>query len=176
LNSNGRSLRAAGRVDRPFLAGISGRVFANLGEYGQLVPGWLDAPGVEGRIADEDGVPVGFALTCLVALPRGYRPPGATRPAEPGITLMSLDLLAIGVIPERQRSGLGGWILAAVIDEAERRARETLLPLMEISLTVAEANAPARALFDAHGFTLRPGPVDDYPSGLAALRMARPLG
>ena len=160
-----------------------------------MVPGWLDHPGVDGRIALEEGAPVGFALTCLTTLCRepgplesrpesrpAFRaaavdsPTAPPRPAEPGASLMGLDLLAIAVLPDHQRTGLGAWILGAVIEDAERRTRDTTLPLVEISLTVATANSPARALFEAHGFTRRPEPVSDYPSGLAALRMVRPLG
>lgn len=176
MSPHGRSLRAVGRTDRGFLAKLSARVFANLGQYDRMVPGWLDAPGVEGRIAQDAGVPVGFALTCLVTLSGGHRPSGTVAGAGAGANRMGLDLLAIAVLPERQRTGLGGWILAAVIEDAERLARDTLLPLEEVSLTVATVNAPARALFEAHGFTPRSAPVEDYPSGLAALRMARRLG
>lgn len=171
MTGRGRVLRAAGRGDRPFLRDLSRRVFSRLGRYDRMVPEWLDGPGACGIIALEDGERVGFAITCLVSLSYGAGPPRGAA-AEPARKRMGLDLLAIAVVPARHRTGIGRWLLGEVIADAARRAAPAPV---EILLTVAQDNLPARSLFEAHGFRALPEAVDPYPSGVPALRMARAL-
>lgn len=83
--------------------------------------------GVFGHIACEDAeVSVGFSLAQSLE-------------AE-------CEILTLGVVPARQRAGIGSVLLAAVIDEARRRGAQTLF------LEVAEDNIAARVLYASHGF------------------------
>lgn len=56
------------------------------------------------------------------------------------------DLLTLGVVPARRRTGIGRTLLAAIIGEAREHGAHTLF------LEVAEDNRAARALYAACGF------------------------
>lgn len=56
------------------------------------------------------------------------------------------EILALGVVPERRRAGVGSALLAAIRDEAPRRGAQRLF------LEVAADNSAARALYAAQGF------------------------
>ncbi|HEX6441214.1 MAG TPA: GNAT family N-acetyltransferase [Stellaceae bacterium] len=56
------------------------------------------------------------------------------------------EILSIGVLPERRRSGLARALLGAVFAEAERRGGDSVV------LEVADDNAPARRLYAGLGF------------------------
>lgn len=66
-------------------------------------------------------------------------------PAPPEDALY-VDTLAVG--PAHQRQGIG----SALLRDAERRARELGLP--RIALDAEVDNAPARALYEGHGFVV----------------------
>jgi [ribosomal protein S18]-alanine N-acetyltransferase len=56
------------------------------------------------------------------------------------------EILALGVVPERRRAGIGTALLASVVCEARRRGARNLF------LEVADDNTAARALYAAGGF------------------------
>jgi ribosomal-protein-alanine N-acetyltransferase len=56
------------------------------------------------------------------------------------------DVQTIAVAPGRQRQGIGSALLAALIEEAQRRG------LREVLLEVRTDNAPALRLYVRHGF------------------------
>ncbi|HLY44034.1 MAG TPA: GNAT family N-acetyltransferase [Stellaceae bacterium] len=58
-----------------------------------------------------------------------------------------IEILSLGVLPERRRRGIGGALLAAATAEAARRGAGSLV------LEVAVGNAAARRLYAAAGFT-----------------------
>ena len=84
-------------------------------------------------IAQCDDEPVGFVLLLddlpdeVTSMPQGF------------IAYMAVE-------PERQHAGIGAALLNAAEDEARRRG----LPYM--ALMVTEENAPARALYERHGY------------------------
>jgi ribosomal-protein-alanine N-acetyltransferase len=82
--------------------------------------------GFFGHIAWEDDAPAGLALAQGLA--------------------EECEILALGVVPERQRTGLGSALLAALVTEARQRGARTLF------LEVAEDNSAARALYAQRGF------------------------
>jgi [ribosomal protein S18]-alanine N-acetyltransferase len=88
----------------------------------------MGIPGFFGRIAWEREVPAGFAL----ALDLGKE----------------WELLSLGVVPGRRRSGIGSALLNSVCCEARIRGAERL------TLEVAVDNSAARALYAARGFTV----------------------
>ena len=74
---------------------------------------------------------------------RGDRPAGFVLARDLG---GETEILSIGVLPERRRSGIARALLGAVFTEAERRGGESVV------LEVADDNAPARRLYAGLGF------------------------
>ncbi|MFP5220563.1 MAG: ribosomal protein S18-alanine N-acetyltransferase [Actinomycetes bacterium] len=74
----------------------------------------------------------------------------------------------MAVAPASRGSGLGGRLLRALLDEAERRGQRT------VSLEVRAGNAAAQRLYERHGF-VRSGVRRGYyqPSGEDAVVMTR---
>jgi [ribosomal protein S18]-alanine N-acetyltransferase len=86
----------------------------------------MGIPGFFGRVASEDGMPVGFAL----ALDLGTE----------------CEILSLGVVPDRRRDGIGSALLDAVCCEALRRGAAG------VALEMAVDNDAARALYVTRGF------------------------
>jgi ribosomal-protein-alanine N-acetyltransferase len=82
--------------------------------------------GFFGVIAWEDAVPVGFALA--FGLDEEF------------------EIIALGVVPERRRAGIGAAVLDAVGGEVRRRGARGIV------LEVAADNAAAQSLYAAYGF------------------------
>jgi len=151
---------------------LSRRVFSHFGDYDEMLPDWLGGPGVWGFVALESGAPAGFTLLSLTALPRAAANLIPERPRH-DLPPLALDLMAIAVVPEQQRAGVGRKLLQSAIQEAEHLHALDVW-VLAVSLLVAEANLPARRLFDAQGFHALPG-QESYPHGQPALRMVRPV-
>lgn len=81
-----------------------------------------------------------------------------------------VELLRLGVRPDRRRHGLGGRLLRAALDDA-RADPEAERMLLE----VGEANAAATALYARHGFSVIDRRRRYYPDGEDALVMQRTL-
>jgi ribosomal protein S18 acetylase RimI-like enzyme len=78
------------------------------------------------------------------------------------------------VAPAHQRRGTGRRLLAHAIEVAGEAARHA--PISELRLTVADSNAPARALFAAFGFErIGGGHEGRYDHGQLAMRLRRLL-
>jgi [ribosomal protein S18]-alanine N-acetyltransferase len=86
----------------------------------------LALPGFFGQIAADSAAPAGFVL----ALDLGNE----------------AEILSLGVLPERRRSGVGNALVEAVCAAARRRRAERVV------LEVAVDNAAARRLYAACGF------------------------
>jgi ribosomal protein S18 acetylase RimI-like enzyme len=153
-------LRPARGGDRPFVRALAAEAFAVYGDYGPLLLEWLDTPGVEATIAVDEGVEVGLTLVAFV--------PDPEVPA-----CWVADVLAIAVRAPSRRRGLGRRLLEAVLARVHEAARQW--PLPAVRLSVAEDNAPARALFEGAGFQYTGGEDRFYPRGQRALHMRRPL-
>lgn len=118
-----------GAAHLALLTALHGRCFS---------PSWTEAtmasllavPGAYGVLATQldngAALPVGFALARVVA--------------------DEAELLAIGVVPERQRQGVARRLVAACV------ARAAAAGAVALFLEVGEANQPARALYDGLGF------------------------
>jgi ribosomal protein S18 acetylase RimI-like enzyme len=144
-------IREGSPTDHEFVVALGTEAFARFGDYGPIMEAFLASPDVVSMIAEEGGVPIGFAL---VDLP----------PALPAFA----DLVAIAVAPDRRGAGIGRALLAHVI--AERAARG--VPSL-IVLTVADDNRPAIRLFRSAGFEAVPGSEGRYAAGQTSRRMAR---
>ena len=168
-----RSVRPGEPADRGFVRALARRVFSVYGEYDRVLPEWLGGAGVRSFVALEDGQRVGFALTCLSRLPPPLR--DVNRRTPPGVRPLALDLMAIAIAPERQRRGLGRWLLGVVVETAEGLTRSADLPVAAVTLSVAEGNRPAHRLFERCGFRRFAEEDGRYPGGQVAWRMVRPL-
>jgi GNAT superfamily N-acetyltransferase len=93
----------------------------------------LGNPAFAARIAEADGVPVGYAKIGPMKLP-----------VEPNGSSMLLDQLY--VVKEQQGTGIARELMDWAIDEARRRGAEVLY------LTVFIDNHRARRFYDRYGF------------------------
>jgi ribosomal protein S18 acetylase RimI-like enzyme len=132
--------------------------------------------GVKTLIVTEAMEPAGFAVTCMSRVPSTRAPLGApTLGVDGADACLAVDLMAIAIEPGRQRRGLGRWLLELVVEGAKDLAATTDLPIVEVTLTVAEDNAIARHLFASAGFVAVGGGGGTYPGGQVAQQMARPV-
>jgi [ribosomal protein S18]-alanine N-acetyltransferase len=92
----------------------------------QAIADIIAVAGFFGRIAWEDGEATGLALAQGLG--------------------EECEILALGVVPTRRRSGIGTALLFSTMTEARHRGARRLF------LEVAADNIAARALYGAHGF------------------------
>lgn len=154
-------IRRGGSADAPFVRTVAEQVFAELGDYGRILPTWLVHEGVLTHVAEEDGVAVGYTML-------GFYSAGPPRPDE-----YVADLLAIAVAPSAQGHGIGKQLLAHAIEQATQAKKR--MPVVELRLSVAEPNGRARRLFLQHGFDFVEGEHGRYDGGQRALHMARKI-
>ncbi len=157
-------IRRAVARDVPWIARVSSEVYAPLGDYGSLVPEWVNHPGVmtyvEESMTPDGPVARGFILLGF------YHPPG---PAQRTIA----DLLAIAVDPAHQRQRVGKALLDFAIQMARLASRAERV--REIQLTVADTNHVGWHLFTSSGFEVLDHNHGNYDGGQRAIRMTRAL-
>jgi ribosomal-protein-alanine N-acetyltransferase len=151
-------IRRATRDDHPWIVSLGALVYLELGDYRQILPSWLEQPGVLAWV-DADG-PQRRAFAML-----GFYPD------EDGSSVC--DLLALGVDPAFQRRGLGSALLEHVIGVAARVGPQHAIE--ELRLTVAHDNTIGQRMYAKHGFHKANVPPGRYAGGQRALRMVRSL-
>ena len=139
---------------------IAAKVYRDLGDYGSILPGWLEHPGVLPHVDVEDGHRRGFILLGF------YSPDGED-------AVFASDLLAIAVAPRYQRQGVGRNLLRYAIEISRLAASGGAVP--EMRLTVAETNVAGQRLFQNHGFQVLDQQHGSYDGGQRAIRMHLPL-
>lgn len=147
-------IRDAVPSDIPFVGSLARAAFAPFGEYDHGLEEMLQ-DGAVARIAEEAGRPVGFAMVLRL---------------EP---VDSFDLVALAVVPEVRRRGVG----RALLEDAHAWALAAAEPCeeVEVLLDVAEVNVPARSLFESAGYRFVARDEGTYPDGQRALTMRRRL-
>lgn len=140
------TIRPASVGDRGFVLSLSREAFGRFGPYDRILLHEMVRVGVRTRVAELAGRPVGFAMDELAY--------GETY------------LVAVAVVPDLRRTGVGRALLRAVEGDAAGG----------VGLTVADENAPARALFASEGYRDVPGTTEPYPFGQRARRMRKAIG
>jgi ribosomal protein S18 acetylase RimI-like enzyme len=164
-------IRQAEPADADWIRDTAARVYADLGDYRSIVPGWLAHAGVLAFLDCDErtGTRRGFVLLGF------YEPGGAPAPLAapaPGAVYLA-DLIAIGVEPRFQRGGAGARLLGHALDLAQ--LAKLRAPVSEMRLTVAATNKPALALFERFGFEVLDPHHGAYDGGQPAIRMRRKL-
>jgi ribosomal-protein-alanine N-acetyltransferase len=150
------SFRMATVENWDFIEQLSARVFSVFGNYDEILPQWILQAGVVTLIGSEDGRDLGFAMVRLGEKNNEEVPPG--------------ELLAIAVLPEYHRQGVGKALLGRVEDLALQHG------LRELHLHTARDNLSARYLF--HGAGYRDAKLEKryYPKGQSAVLMVKKVG
>lgn len=121
-------------------------------DYGAAVATWMGHDTTSGWVAMEDDDPIGFVLIGKLGLVGEGR-------------AHVIEVLALGVLPEVRRRGIGRSLLARVLRQARAEAA------LEVRLNVAEDNKAARALFEQAGFEVARADDGSFGSGRRAIRM-----
>jgi len=141
-------IRLATKEDCSFIRRLSGDVFSVFGDYSEIIPQWFVNPDVITAVYVKNGPPVGFAMLYVV----------------------SGEILAIAVLPEYQRSGIG----SALLNHIECIAGQ--LGLSRLSLHTAKENNLAHLFFQKAGFKVIGTQEDYYPEGQPALIISKGIG
>ncbi len=143
-------LRDAVAGDHPWILALAEVLFADLGDYREILGDWLITPRAEVLVASDAAGPLGFAIV-------------APRPRIGFRRRVGAELVAIAVIERARRNGVG----ARLVHEAERRAIR--FGACEIRLHTAQGNIAGQDFFTGCGFRPRRALPIFYPSGVRAL-------
>jgi ribosomal protein S18 acetylase RimI-like enzyme len=142
---------------------ISEAAFEDYGEYGKIVAKFFTSQGVTTYVARVGTEVVGFIML-------GFLP--WTGSAEEGNPWIS-DLLAIAVVPEQRRRGIGDALMQRMLQLVEEMSEWR--DVKEIQLTCAEENRAALDFFKKYGFEVIDPRHGSYSGGQPALRLAKRL-
>jgi ribosomal protein S18 acetylase RimI-like enzyme len=164
--------------DRAWVTEVAAEVYGDLGNYGAIVPPWLDHPGVLGWLEEKEIEPPPgnssseFEEANGTICRRGFVLLGFYELAESPRTFVA-ELVALAVAPRHQRQGVGRALLHHAIRVAELADRR--IGVSEMRLTMAEENEAGRRLYLSTGFDFLEGDFGSYDGGQRAVRMVRSL-
>ncbi len=159
-------IRLAKPSDHAGITGIAAAVYEDLGDYGNILPSWFLHPGVEVYVdIDADAADESRVRSFLLL--------GYFEPLSESHKQLLVDLLAIAVVPECQRQGIGRALLLEAIRIATEAASG--FSQADLRLTVAETNPVAQRLFSSEGFEILDPHHGTYDRGQRAIRMSRRL-
>lgn len=159
-------IRLATPSDHAGITGIAADVYGDLGDYGSILPSWFLHPSVEVYVDTEGKSGVEGRVRSFVLL-------GYFEPLSDSNKRLLVDLLAIAVVPECQRQGIGRRLLLEAIRIATNAARGFCEA--DLRLTVSETNPVAHRLFSSEGFEILDPYHGTYDRGQRAIRMSRRL-
>ena len=148
--------RLATQDDRDFISQLSASVFSMFGNYDDILTNWFLQPGVLTIIVMEETDPLGFAMLGLAR--------------EGDFESYAGELLAMAVIPEYQRRGIGNALLTNIESLALQYG------LSELHLHTARDNKAACSFFKKAGFKIIGFRQSYYPKGQPALMMTKMFG
>jgi ribosomal protein S18 acetylase RimI-like enzyme len=147
--------RSAREEDLEFIRKLSAEAFSTYGHYEEIVPAWFEEPAVITEVIMEKSDTLGFAMLVFEGKKVfGFR---------------EAHLLAIGIVLEHQRRGVG----SALLEHMEEIACK--YNAVEINLWTAVDNEPACSFFQKAGFKIKRFENYYYPKGQAALSMSKRL-
>jgi ribosomal-protein-alanine N-acetyltransferase len=149
------TFRPAKEKDLEFISQLSAQVFSKYGHYEEIVPAWLEQAAVITEVIMEKNDALGFAMLVL--------------DRQKVFGSRAAHLLAIGILPEHQRRGVG----RALLEHMEEVARK--YSAVEMNLWTAVDNEPALSFFQTAGFGITRFESYYYPKGQAALAMSKRL-
>lgn len=142
--------------------GISGEVFAAYGDYSEILPRFYATQGVHSFVAWEGKRAVGYVLV-------GFMPwTGGDQEQDWWLA----DLLAIAVVPDRQRRGVGSQLLGRALKLVDEMTGWR--DIKQTELTCAADNPAGLDFFARFGFEVIDPKHGTYSGGQAAWRLARP--
>ena len=147
--------RPAKQKDLEFISKLSAQVFSRYGHYEEIVSAWFEQGAVITEIIMEKNNTLGFAMLVL-----GREKIFGSRAAH---------LLAIGILPEHQRRGVGSALLKRMEDVARK------YNAVEMNLWTGVDNEAALSFFQKAGFEIKRFESYYYPKGQAALAMSKGL-
>jgi len=149
------TFRPAKEKDLEFISQLSAQVFSKYGLYEEIVPAWFEQAAVITEVIMEKNDTLGFAMLVL--------------DRQKVFGSRAAHLLAIGILPEHQRRGVGRTLL----EHMEKIARK--YSAVELHLWTAVDNEPALSFFQKAGFRIKRFESYYYPKGQAALAMSKRL-
>jgi len=147
--------RLATEEDLGFIQQLSVRVFSIFGNYDEILTRWFLQPLVTTVIPAENNNPLGFGMLLLER--EGYLDPSKG------------EILAIAVLPEYQKRGIGNALLYYLESLALQHG------LNEIQLHTAQDNTSARSFFQKADYNITGSKKSYYPKGQPAFMMTKIL-
>jgi ribosomal protein S18 acetylase RimI-like enzyme len=147
--------RLAQKKDLEFISKLSAQVFSRYGHYEEIVSAWFAQRAVITEVVMEKNDVLGFAMLALDRQ-KAFGPRAA-------------HLLAIAILPEYQRRGVGRALLEHMEEVARRYSA------VEMNLWTAIDNESALSFFQKAGFEIERFENYYYPKGQAALAMSKKL-
>ncbi len=153
-NGSAPRIRKAHRAaEAGFVGALAARTLGKFGDYGKLLPEWMQREEIDTYLAMMGPQVVGFSMI---------------GPGQDERGTLYADLLAIAVEPSWGGQGVGRKLL--------RHAAHVCAPrFVQLRLSVADTNTRARALFESEGFAYLQDELGTYCQGQVALRMGRTL-
>jgi ribosomal protein S18 acetylase RimI-like enzyme len=148
-------LRKADARDLNFIQGLAELVFAQFGDYRNILTEYFESPYVTTFIYDEDSAPAAFAMVSILFDTEAW--------------FYTADLLAIAVKPEFQAQGIGGQLLDELCEWSRKKNAE------KMRLSVAETNHRAKRFFTHKGFRIVVENEGHYPAGQRSHAMEKNL-
>lgn len=153
-------IEAARPADISEVRRIAAEVFSQYGDYARILPRFFASQGVQTYLAHREDRVVGFVML-------GFIPwSGKDSRSDAWIG----DILALAVVPEARRQGIGSRLMERARELARELARER--DIREVQLTCARTNHGALAFFARQGFRVIDPAHGWYSGGQPALRMA----
>lgn len=139
--------------DKLFLRNLSKKAFNSFGDYGEVVLKWFESGFSRTVIATYNKRPAGFAMLSI--------------PIDKNDLLNPSELLAIAVVSEYSRLGIGSGLIKRVEDLALEMGAKMLF------LHTATENSDAIKLFSRSGFRVWRIKKGFYPKGQDAFVMTK---
>ncbi|NMB76107.1 MAG: GNAT family N-acetyltransferase [Myxococcales bacterium] len=150
-------------ADVSAVRGIAAEVFSQYGDYARILPRFFASPGVQTYLARDEQRVLGFVMI-------GFIPwSGKDTRSDSWVG----DVLALAVVPEARRQGVGTRLMQRARELARDLGRERVI--RELQLTCARTNHAALAFFARLGFRVVDPAHGWYSGGQPALRMAGSL-